>query len=159
MKSFKEFIVEENQRPAWIIYHLHPNDSISRTVLDRLLNEAKKSVDLGQGRMIYHHKAHIPGGQDHLHFHAREGQLYALNKDGSAHDQSHGRTMHNWAINGMKQHYSGFTVPSKGIIENLYADTEATVLTESFGSPSPVLVLPSTMYDAEQMLGSPGSPS
>lgn len=138
MKSFRTYINEidaaqsiPHERLA--IYHLATEDLVARAILGALLMEALPSVDLGKGRSIMFHKAHVPGTQDHLHFLVKGQKFAAINKDGSAHDRSHGVQLQRWAIDGAQQHYQGFSLPKDGLIEQLYSDDATQVLTEAAG--------------------------
>jgi hypothetical protein len=63
------------------------------------------------------HKAHVPGGQDHLHVFARQNQLFALNRDGSAHDRNHGIQIPNRVADAIRNAYPEFTLPPDSFIE------------------------------------------
>lgn len=121
VKKFRDYIeaVEGSRaEDCWVYFHGHDEDVIGSFILSQLLTEAKK-LDLGKGRYVYKHSAHTNPGQPHLHFYQNGAQLYALNKDGSAHDQSHGKHMARWAIDAVKNEFPGFSVPPKGLIEAL----------------------------------------
>ena len=64
------------------------------------------------------HKAHTPQSQDHLHIYSKKNQLLALNKDGSAHDRSHGTRTPNKVADALRQHYPDFVLPPDNIIES-----------------------------------------
>lgn len=120
--------------PKLVVYHFGKNDEVAETVIRLLLNEARPSVDLGRGRRILFHKAHVPQGQDHLHFVVRGHKVAALNKDGTAHDQSHGVQLQRWAIDGASEHYAEFKMPKNGIIEQLFRVPSGILLNEGFAS-------------------------
>jgi hypothetical protein len=130
MKRFSEFIREQSGREGIVIYHFDASDHDARRLVEEVLTEAKKSVDLGQGKCIIHHKAHIPDGQDHLHFEVRGRTVYAVNKDGTAHDRSHGKTMQRWALDGAAAHYPTFKMPPGGLIEEILGNGKLELLTE-----------------------------
>jgi hypothetical protein len=113
-----------------VIYHFETADRVAEVIVRLLLNEAKPFVDLGKGRAILHHKAHIPNTQDHLHFRVKGTNIAAINKDGSAHDKSHGIELQKWATVGAKKHYPDFKIPKDGLIESIFAD-DASVLIEA----------------------------
>ena len=94
-----------------------------------------------------HHKAHVPNTQDHLHFRVKGTNIAAINKDGSAHDRSHGVQLQKWALDGMKQHYPGFRRPDDGLIESIFAE-DAVLLTEA-AEHGRVLVSPEVQAMAE----------
>ncbi|QNL18856.1 hypothetical protein HXX25_05545 [Hyphobacterium sp. CCMP332] len=135
--------------PVFIFYHFDVGDRDAEILIRLLLREAKPYVDLGKGRAIMHHKAHIPNGQDHLHFRVKGSCIAAINKDGSAHDQSHGKTLQKWAMDGARAHYPDFVVPPDGLIEQLFMFTEDQVLHEAMKSKA-ILASPELMQLAEQ---------
>lgn len=102
-----------------VIYHFEQSDEVAETIVRLLLNEEKPSVDLGKGRRILFHIAHVPTGEDHLHFRVKGKNIAAINKSGTAHDKSHGVKLQRWALDGMEQHYPGFKRPVDGVIECL----------------------------------------
>ena len=136
MKTFKQFL---NDRRKLVIYHFDADDAVARQLVFEVLTEAKKSVDLGQGKSIVHHKAHIPDGQDHLQFMVKGRKVYSVNKDGTAHDRSHGKKMQRWALDGAAAHYPGFKMPDDGLIEAILANEEAELLTESNDRPATLI--------------------
>ena len=83
---------------------------------------ARKEIDLGQGRKVYFHKATHEFIQDHLHFVQHGAQLFAINKDGTAHDKSHGIKMANWTVDAIKKHHPAFKVPPGKLIERMLTD-------------------------------------
>jgi hypothetical protein len=133
VKGFREYTdaVEGRKQDRYAIYHYATGDQVAELVLNELLNEAKKYVDLGKGRSIMFHKAHIPDGQDHLHFRVDGAKIAAVNKDGSAHDRSHGVQLQRWAIDGAKAHYPDFKLPKDGLIEQLHMPEDRTLLLEA----------------------------
>lgn len=134
LKGFKERLaeVEAQWSTRTVFYHFETSDRVAEVVIRLLLNEAKPYVDLGKGRAIMHHKAHVRNTQDHLHFRVKGTNIAAVNKDGSAHDKSHGVQLQKWAMDGARQHYPNFRIPDDGLIESIFSDdtallTEATV--------------------------------
>lgn len=132
VKGFRKYIdaVEGKTQARYAIYHYATGDQVAELVLNELLNEAKQYVDLGKGRSIMFHKAHIPDGQDHLHFRVDGAKIAAVNKDGSAHDRSHGVQLQRWAMDGAKSHYPDFKLPKDGLIEQLHMPRDQTLLLE-----------------------------
>lgn len=130
IKGFKEYLAEQEGSIRTVFYHFETTDRVAEVVIRLLLNEAKPYVDLGKGRAILHHKAHIPNTQDHLHFRVKGTNIAAINKDGSAHDKSHGVELQKWATDGAKKHYPDFHVPKDGLIESIFSDDTA-LLTET----------------------------
>jgi hypothetical protein len=134
MKSFKRFL--RDQSSGFVIYHYDTDDAEARKLIQEVLTEEKKSVELGRGKSIVHHKAHIPDGQDHLHFQVKGSNVYAVNKDGTAHDRSHGKQMQRWTLDGAALHYPGFKMPKDGLTEEILANGKAELLTESGHEPA-----------------------
>jgi hypothetical protein len=133
MKSFKEFLRwRKVPSEKLVIYHFDQDDPIAEFIVRALLNEHRSSVDLGKGRSILCHKAHVPNTEDHLHFLVKGAKIAAINKSGSAHDGSHGAELQRWALDGMRQYYPNFTVPPEGLIEALMGESPSRLLTEAF---------------------------
>ena len=65
------------------------------------------------------HKGHGAGGQDHLHVFAKRNQLFALNKDGTAHDASHGARIPNRVAQAIRSKFPQFKIPDTGVIEGV----------------------------------------
>lgn len=121
------------QHERLAIYHFATDDAVAALLIHTLLTEAVPSVDLGKGRSIMFHKAHVPNTQDHLHFLVKGDKFAAINKDGSAHDASHGIKLQRWAIDGAKQYYPDFKMPKGGLIEQVYGGEATQILIEAAG--------------------------
>jgi len=63
------------------------------------------------------HRQHISGAQDHIHFGHKNQSLYAMNRDGSAHDGSHGERLSNRAVDFLRTDFADFKIPKKKVIE------------------------------------------
>ncbi|KQI72390.1 hypothetical protein AN191_09805 [Loktanella sp. 5RATIMAR09] len=154
LKTLKDYISEvearkNDERPETVVfYHFDETDRTAEVVIRLLLNEAKPRVDLGKGRAIIHHKAHIPNNQDHLHFEVKGTRFAAINKDGTAHDRSHGIKLQRWAVDGASKHYPDFRVPKDGLIEDWCWPTSG-ILNED---KSAVILPPSLLIEAEQRI-------
>jgi hypothetical protein len=132
IKSFKEYLAETVADSApFAFYHFVSGDAVAATLLESLLNEGTKTHNLGKGRAIKYHTAHVPGGQDHVHFLVKGHKVTALNRDGSAHDQSHGHQLLRWQIDGLQKHYTSFVIPKDGLIEQLLGLRDSVLLSES----------------------------
>jgi hypothetical protein len=123
---FTEFGVPD----VYIVHHFATDDAEAYAGL-RYLEESGRRFDLGQGRSILFHRAHVPNTQDHLHFLQNGRKLYALNRDGTAHDASHGTQMHRWAMDAVKDRYSDFVIPNVGLIEAMFNEGELLMETAS----------------------------
>ena len=138
MKKFREFMyVDQGKRKQEysVYFHGREDDVIGSFILNQLLSEDKKE-ELGKGRYVYKHSAHTDPGQAHLHFYQNGAHLYALNKDGSAHDQSHGKQMARWAIQAVQEKFPGFQLPTKGLIEAMMTG-EVELLNEGIANGLP----------------------
>lgn len=128
-----------SEREAYACYHVDADDALGLFVMRHFLGEARKEVDLGKGRRMLFHRAHTPDDQDHVHFMVKGAKVYALNRDGSAHDRSHGVKMQRWAVDGLKKHHADFTLPPDNLIEALIANPERVALKEYAESSLPML--------------------
>ncbi|MBV1825552.1 hypothetical protein [Komagataeibacter oboediens] len=136
-----------------ICFHFDDEDVLAKLILSSILTEDKKKVDLKAGKCIYYHRAHVPGTQDHLHFYQKGSKLFALNRDGTAHDKNHGVQIPNWAQQGIKTHYPDFTIPLDGLIESLAGSKEKNLLLENKDENN-VLVPPDVISRAEEIIKS-----
>ena len=121
----------DRQQPTYILHHFDAADSDARDFVRRYLVEGGRTFDLGQGRAVMFHRGHVPNSQDHLHFLLKGKKLYALNRDGTAHDASHGSQMHRWAMDAVQNRYPDFKVPPRGLIESMLM--EGSLLVEASG--------------------------
>ncbi len=106
----------------YALYYFDRNDAIAEIVIRLLLNEDRKSVDIGKQMCALFHKAHIPDGEDHLHFLVKGHKIASINKNGTVNDKGHGTTLLRLALNNAASHYPGFKKPRDGLIEQLMAD-------------------------------------
>lgn len=83
-----------------------------------LFEGKSKSFDLGGQYSVRLDKAHSVPGQDHIHVYAKKNQIFAMNQDGSAHDQSHGTQIPNKVARAISQKFPGFTLPPNNFIES-----------------------------------------
>lgn len=126
MKTFKQFMNEQNAAEfEWFSF------SVDKYVVHILflpsesgvLEEAKHcGTPLGGQYSAQLHKAHTSDGQCHLHVYAKNNQLFALNVDGSAHDQSHGARIPNKVASAITRQFPQFTLPNDNLIESAPAD-------------------------------------
>ena len=61
---------------------------------------------------------HSDSGQYHLHVYNRNNQLFAINKDGTAHDQSHGCRIPNKVAKVLRIRFPDYRIPSNNFIES-----------------------------------------
>lgn len=104
--------------------HLYFSDNDT----NRILHEAKYrgSPLIGQYSVRKDHP-HSVVGQYHLHVFYRSNQLFAINKDGSAHDQSHGVRIPNKVAQAIKDKFVDFQIPRTNIIESAPDEIQWTI--------------------------------
>jgi hypothetical protein len=82
------------------------------------IHEAKqKGVSLGGQYSAIRHTVPEPG-KEHIHVYARGNDIFALNKDGTAHDKSHGVTIPNRVADAIRTHFPNFSLPPNNFIES-----------------------------------------
>ncbi|MDD5300062.1 MAG: hypothetical protein PHD65_06175 [Gallionella sp.] len=82
------------------------------------LNEAKqKGISLGGQYSALRHTVPEPG-KEHIHVYAKGNDIFALNKDGTAHDQSHGVKIPNRVADAIRTHFPNFSLPPNNFIES-----------------------------------------
>jgi hypothetical protein len=60
---------------------------------------------------------HSPVGQYHLHLYRRSSQVFAINFDGTAHDQSHGVQIPNKVADRLREMFPDLQLPPNNLIE------------------------------------------
>jgi hypothetical protein len=135
MKRFKEFLTEKEaeakkESPIMLLAYFHGSDRVASAIVEEYLVEGGKVYDIGRGYKAAFHRAHVPGTQNHLHFSFRGRDLYSINQDGTAHDTSHGKRLHNQVVDGMRNLFPNFKLPPNNIIES-FLKTEAKLLVEA----------------------------
>lgn len=78
-----------------------------------------RGVPLAGPYSVIKHKPHIDGGQYHLHLYHKQNQLFAINKDGTAHDKSHGYQIPNKVADALRKQFPDFVLPRHNIIESV----------------------------------------
>jgi hypothetical protein len=152
MDKVEDVLYGREEKPPHVFYHFASDDHVAHVLVRGLLLE-DKTIDLGKGRSLMFHKAHNPPhGQDHIHYCVKGAKMYALNKDGTAHDRSHGVEMARWAVQGTEKHFPDFTIPPKGLIEALMPEPEKGLLLEGLAMNA-VLVPPADLLKAEAKAG------
>jgi len=89
------------------------------TIQTEMTRLGAKEVDLGNGYSAYKHPPHVPGCQYHLHVYFKQNQLFSLNQDGTAHDQSHGTQIPGKVMDALQQKFPAWTLPANGRIAAL----------------------------------------
>lgn len=85
-----------------------------------ILREAKKQ-NWGKGYSVRFDKMNFgkyDPNKDHLHVYLKGNELFAINRDGSAHDKSHGKRIPNHIANKIRSKYPDFVLPSNNTIES-----------------------------------------
>src|SRR5690348_8313609 len=90
-----------------------------------LLAEAKKRL---AGVYFYDkHKPHAPPGKYHLHVYLKNNEMFAINWDGTAHDQSHQKVIPGKVFKALRTKFPDLVLPPNRIIESISLDP--TILT------------------------------
>ena len=85
-----------------------------------LLEEAKRPLT---GVYLYDkHTPHTTPGQYHLHVYLKQNEIFAINWDGSAHDQSHQKVIPGRVFNALKAKFPNLILPPNRIIESIALD-------------------------------------
>ena len=77
-----------------------------------------KRISIGRGYSVEKHSPHTSENQYHLHLYRKQNQLLAINKDGTAHDQSHGLEIPKYPLGYLRKNFPEFDIPENGIIES-----------------------------------------
>ena len=107
-----------------IVYLYFNEDEIIDVIKNRpVLLQESRSLDLGKGGKLEFHRSnnsniHDPS-KDHLHYFLRGKQIFAINRDGTAHDGFHGVVMPKNVYNYIKSNYPDFTLPQNRMLESL----------------------------------------
>lgn len=89
-----------------------------RSTTQMFFEARHRGKPLGGQYSAQFHKAHIPSTQDHLHLYVKQNQLAALNRDGTAHDRSHGVQLPNRLVAAIQAEFPDFVIPANGLIES-----------------------------------------
>lgn len=86
-----------------------------------LLLEAKhKGVPLIGTYSVIKHQPHNPTGHYHLHVYDGNNQIFAINRNGTAHDGFHGVKIPSKVYDELKKRYKDWLLPVNKIIESVY---------------------------------------
>ena len=125
--SIANALIADAVAPRLVVVHLYTD----RPNASHLLLEAQhRGVPIGGPYSVRHDRPHSSVGQEHLHFFDRSGELFAINKDGTAHDRSHGYQIPNRIAKAMAQQFPDFSIPKNRLIESIPDDLLA-LLTEA----------------------------
>jgi len=95
-----------------------------------LLEAKHKGIPLKGPYSAQPHPAHSPAGQKHIHVFKKNNELFALNVDGTAHDQSHGIRIPNKVADRIAKDFPDFKLPPGNIIEFLTFPKAIKLITE-----------------------------
>ena len=127
MKSFKKYLEESKISYEWLTFQVEEYlvHILFESSIPGALTEAKhKGTPLDGQYSAQLHGVHTPAGQQHIHVYAKNNQLFALNKDGTAHDASHQTRIPNKVAKAIQSKFPDFTLPPNNFIES----APATVL-------------------------------
>lgn len=118
---FKEFY---NKASEWQWFSFHVDDIEVHILFDSkeslcALNEANQKGKPLRG--TYSAQVHSPHGygQKHLHVYSKQNQLFAINWDGTAHDQSHQTMIPNKVAAAIFQAFPDSKLPKDNFIESV----------------------------------------
>ena len=106
---YYKFTVEE-----YTIY-LYPSSIREK---DRIEEARHRGKPLRGPYSVIDHPPRSDSGQKHLHVYCRNNEIFAINKDGTAHDQSHGCRIPNKAADALRSMYPDFCFPRDNFIES-----------------------------------------
>lgn len=116
VESIRNFsVLEIAESLVFVYFH---SATPNRVILESL---QRGSVSLGGAYSATKHSPHNPPphGKYHIHVYERQEQIFSINLDGSAHDQSHGVRIPNRVVKGLKKHFPDLALPKGQIIECL----------------------------------------
>jgi len=123
--GFKDFLDSQLSECLFTVDEYTVHIVFRTTAEPTFLEEARhRGVPIGGVYSADLHKARIPSGQDHLHIYARQNHLFAINKDGTAHDRSHGAHIPNRVADAIKQNFPDFVLPKDNLIESAPSDVQ-----------------------------------
>ena len=107
-----------------IVYLYFNEAEVAEAIKNKpVLLQESRSVDLGKGGKLEFHRSsnlniHDPS-KDHLHYFLKGKQIFAINRDGTAHDGFHGAKMPKNVFNYIKSNYPDFSLPQNRMLESL----------------------------------------
>ena len=111
-----------------LLVHLYCSQLDSRL----LLQEAqRRGIPLTASYSAQYHVDRTGRGQNHIHVYCKNNQLFALNRDGTAHDQSHGVRIPGKVARAIQQRFPDIQLPPDNIIEKASPQDELEVLLEA----------------------------
>lgn len=106
----KEELIKIEDLTIAIFYHLDNS---------AFVNESKSKGNYLIGNYSYlKHPPHTTPGEYHIHVYDGQNQIFAINKNGTAHDGYHGVRIPNKVFKALTQKFNDWTFPSDQIIES-----------------------------------------
>lgn len=122
MKTLRQFIKESKaEKYEWFSFEVEDFcvHILFAPADNGVLEEAKHhGISLGGKYSAQLHKAHSMVGKEHIHVYEKNNQLFAMNIDGTAHDNSHKTRIPNRVANAITQHFPQFILPKDNLIED-----------------------------------------
>lgn len=107
-----EIMIYEHE--SFIMYFYY-KDSLSKKIIDEARHRGEP---LTKTYSTIKHPPHTLKGKSHLHVYCKNNQLFAINIDGSAHDQSHGVIIPKKVAKVIRQKFPDFKLPADNYIES-----------------------------------------
>jgi hypothetical protein len=115
----------------------------------QILTEAKQNLT---GIYFYDkHQPHANTGQYHMHVYLRNNEIFAINWDGSAHDQSHHRVIPRKVFQALQAKFPGLALPADRIIESFALDPTSCGGTALKLETSELLSLRQIIYEGDHV--------
>jgi hypothetical protein len=120
MKTFSEFSNDSDRADySWCTFEV---DDLCVHVLiakeDATLQEGRhRGLPIGGQYTANLHSAHTSPGMKHIHVYAGNNQIFAMNSDGTAHDQSHGAKIPSKVAKAISQRFPDFKLPPNNVVE------------------------------------------
>jgi hypothetical protein len=129
---FKNFLEKNNAGTSYIELTVFDDNVLISIYVERQSLDEGKVYNLGKGDTVRYDSGNMnTKTQDHLHFYHNGSQLYAINRDGTAHDKSHGYKISNRHAEIVSNKF-GFSLPKNNIIESCPLAIETILLCENF---------------------------
>ena len=126
----EEFILEE----SGFCVHIYCDDEDTQA---RLVEAQHRGVPLKGPYSARKERPHTPAGKTHLQIYNKKTQIFAINRDGTAHDKSHGFRIPNKVATAIRRHFPDFELPDGNLIESTPTEVDTAIaLTEVLAGKS-----------------------
>ena len=95
---------------------LYPVDDVERDTIEEAIHRGEP---LWGPYSVVRNTPHSAGGQHHLHIYMKKKKLFAINKDGTAHDQSHGCSIPSRVAKALRSKFPDYRIPADNYIEGV----------------------------------------